>query len=189
MAWAPIAIMAIGTVLSVAGQMQASKAAKKQAESQKQAADYEAAQMNQLAGQTQAASQRAAMNERRRAGMIASRGLAVAGASGGGASDPTVVNLLADIEGEGAFRAATALYQGEDKARQYRMGATGKEFEGAVALQGGQARASAYQLSAFGSTLQGAGSLYGKYGMGGPKAGGLATDGGLYGGGAGAGWG
>ena len=44
--------------------------------------------------------------------MASSRALAIAAASGAGADDPTVVNAIADIEGEGEYRALTALYEG-----------------------------------------------------------------------------
>lgn len=76
----------------------------------------EARQLDTKAGLERASSQREAMEERRKARLLQSRGLAVAAASGGGASDPGVVNLLADIEGEGEYRSLTALYEGNERA-------------------------------------------------------------------------
>ena len=76
----------------------------------------EADQLDEQAGRTRASSQRQAMEERRQARLVASRALAVAAASGGGADDPTVVNLIANTEGEGEYRALTALYNGNEDA-------------------------------------------------------------------------
>jgi len=87
------------------------------ARSEAKALKKEAAQLEVQAGTERAISQRSAMEERRQARLVASRGVAVAAASGGGVDDPTVVNLLADIEGEGEYRALTALYNGEEEAR------------------------------------------------------------------------
>jgi hypothetical protein len=61
----------------------------------------------------------------------------VAAASGAGASDASVVNIVGRIKGEGAYRAATALYAGEDKARVLRMQAAAKRYEGLTAEEAG----------------------------------------------------
>jgi hypothetical protein len=66
----------------------------------------------------------------RRTDLLASRALAVAAASGGGASDPTVVNTIAGIAQEGAYRKAVALYRGDEEARKLTMQAEAAEFEG-----------------------------------------------------------
>jgi hypothetical protein len=51
---------------------------------------------------------------------VASRALAVSAASGAGVTDPTTVRVIANARGEGAVRAATALYEGSARARQLR---------------------------------------------------------------------
>lgn len=91
---------------SIFGGIQKSKALK-----------FEAKQLEGNAGLERAMSQREAMEERRQARLLNSRALAVAAASGGGTDDPTVVNLMADIEGEGEYRALSSLYSGETSAR------------------------------------------------------------------------
>lgn len=68
-----------------------------------------------------ALSQRSAMEEERQARLLASRALAVAAAGGGSVGDPTVANLIADISGEGAYRAGLELYKGRTKARATRQ--------------------------------------------------------------------
>lgn len=96
-----------------------------------QAAEFQAAQLRQNAGQAMASAQRRAFDVDRQSKYVASAALASAAASGGGASDPTVVNLIARNAGEFAYRKAVALYQGEDKARALNLQADAKEFEGA----------------------------------------------------------
>lgn len=158
-----------GTVAGVIGNLSAGRTARKQGEAAQAAANFEAAQMDQAAGQQIASAQRAALEQRRRAALIVSRGLAVAAASGAGASDPTVANLLADVEGEGAYRAGVALYEGEERARQLSLGADAKRYEGEIMKQGGKDRQTAYTIAGIGRGLAGGGSMFAKYGMGGPK--------------------
>lgn len=129
------------SLMSLAGGSQEAAGVKSQAASrarlaaqQREAAEFEAAQLETNAIQTVAASQRAAMEERRQATLATSRMLAVAAASGAGASDPTVINMMARTAGEGAYRAATAMWDGEDKARRMRD-------EAAVARYTGESRA------------------------------------------------
>ena len=95
-----------------------------------QAAQFQAAQLRSNAGQAQASAQRSAFDVDRQSQYVASAALASAAASGGGASDPTVLNLMARNAGEFAYRKSVALYQGEDRARAMNMQADAKEFEG-----------------------------------------------------------
>lgn len=170
----PHALGATGTILNFIGNMGAASTARQAAERQRIAAQLEAAQYDQGAGQVIAAQQREAMSEKRKAQLLASRGLAVAAASGGGASDPTVARLLTDITGEGSYRAALALYAGEDRARQMRYAADVKRYEGETAGRVGKKLASAYQTHALAGLVGGGArlwgkSLYGKYAQGGPR--------------------
>ena len=98
-----------GSVLKAGGTLFSSGAQAKSLKS-------EARQLDTKAGLERASSQREAMEERRKARLLQSRGLAVAAASGGGADDPGVVNILADIAGEGEYRSLTALYEGNERA-------------------------------------------------------------------------
>lgn len=97
----------------------------------------EAKQLDANAGLERAMSQREAMEERRQARLLNSRALAVAAASGGGADDPTVVNIMADIEGEGEYRALTALFNGEASARGLENQARAKRVSARNAKIGG----------------------------------------------------
>lgn len=153
------AIAVAGAVLGAAGQRKAGKAAKKAAQREQQAAEFEALQLEQEAKESQALAQMAAREEERRARLVASRALALA-AAGGSASDPGIANLIADIDGEGAYRAALALYQGESDARKLRMGATTRRISGRASLERGKATQQAYNLQAIGTVLGTGASLY-----------------------------
>lgn len=169
-AWVGTAMTVAGAVSSIVGGMNAASAAEAQAARQKQALDFEAAQQDQAAGQAIAASQREAEVQRHQATLVKSRALALSAASGAGATDPTVVNLISDIAGEGAYRAGVALYQGDEKARQLRMGSAASRYQGDVALETGRNKASAYRWQGITGAISSASSLYGKYGAGGPAA-------------------
>jgi hypothetical protein len=113
----------------------------------------EAQQYEQNAGLERATSQREAMEERRQARLLNSRALAVAAASGGGVDDPTVVNLMANIEGEGEYRALTALFNGEASARGLENQARAKRVSARNAKIGGVIEGVSSMLSA-GSSLK-----------------------------------
>lgn len=123
----------------------------------RRAGDYQAAQDDINAGQQQAASQRTAYDVNRRATLLQSRVQAVAGASGAGATDPSVVDIVSRIAGEGAYRSQLALYQGNDAARALQMRGDAARF------QGRQAQTAGY-VNAFGTVLKGASTLFDKYG-------------------------
>lgn len=161
-----------GTLISAKGQKQAGAAAVKQAEQTSKneliAAEYEAKQAEYLAGQSRAASQRSAYEERRMAGLMASKTLAQAAASGAGASDANVVNTLNQIYMEGAYRSALALYEGEEQARSYEVSATSRRLSGksaaSAALQEGTSAGKASKTASTATLLGGASSLATKYG-------------------------
>lgn len=136
-----------------------------------QEADYlAAAQMEQNAGQDQAAGQRNAQNAQRQSELIQSRALAVAGASGAGMSDPTIVKIMGDLAKEGQLAVDTQLYQGDEAARQGRFAAKVKRYEGDQARKGlniaansaiatGNARATATVLGTIGQGLGAAATI------------------------------
>lgn len=103
-----------------------------------------------------ASGQRVMLEERRNAQLLASRALAVAGASGGGVDDPTVEKIISDIEGEGAYREASAMYEAEAQARKLRQ-------EGDLAAWEGNVKQRQANLGALGSLVGGGGSAYGEW--------------------------
>lgn len=158
-----------GSILQGLGGIMGGMAARRAGKSERAAAQFQAAQLEQNAGQAVAASQRAAAEERRKASLAVSRALAVAAASGGGASDTTVQNVIANLDAEGAYRSMVALYEGQEKSRQLSMAAAGKRYEGELAAQGGRQKGSAMMFAGLGSAAIGGGSLYMKYGRNGPS--------------------
>ena len=145
----PLALMAASTALSAGGTILSSQA-------EGRALNAEAGQLDQMAGTERASSQRTAAEQRRQARLLQSKALA-AGAATGGANDPTVVNIIANLEGEGEYRALTALYEGEEKARSDEMQAAAKRKEAKNTKRAGLITAGA-------KVLEGASTMYGKYG-------------------------
>ncbi len=121
-------------------------------ETLRQAAQFEADQLREQSGDAIAAAQRRAWSEERQARYVASETLARAAASGGGASDPTVVNLIAKQAEEGAYRAQVALYDGNARARQLQRQALAREYEGASRKASAEGAGRASMLGA-GATL------------------------------------
>ena len=182
MAELAVAMAVVGTLVGVAGNVQAGQnaysasqatAAGQEAEGQYRGAaadarkvesDFEAQQMDAKAISERATSHRAAAEERRQMRLAQSKLLARAAAGGGGALDPTVVNLDAQLEGEGEYRALTQLFQGEERARDLESGAALKRYEGAqYGVAGNYARASGKRTATL--TRQGGSQARDSYNM------------------------
>lgn len=146
----PAALMVAGTALSAGGSIISSNAEAKSLRSQ-------AAQLDAQAMTDRASSQRQSIEERRQSRLAQSRALALTGVSGAGSDDPSIVNLMADLEGEGEYRALTALYEGETSARS-------KEAQAAANRKSAKATKTAGILNAAGSILKSGTSLYDRYG-------------------------
>src|SRR3546814_19253939 len=99
---------------------------------------------------------------RRRERLVQSNLIASAAASGAGASDPTILDLQGDIAAEGEYRALTALYQGEERARSMETQARLRPLEGAQVAKAGRSANSGAKIGAFAPVLSSAGSLYGR---------------------------
>lgn len=170
--WIGPALSVGGTLISAQGQQQAGKTAAAQgsaaAANERVAAEYEARQADYLAGQALATSQLEAREQRKAAALLASKALARAAASGAGASDPSVVDILSDLYAEGAYRSALALYEGQEQARSYGVAAQARRLGGSSAAAArqaeGQSVARASNLSMFSTLLRGGSSLLETYG-------------------------
>lgn len=88
--------------------------------------------------------------ERRLKEHMEGRALAVAAASGAGIDDPTMVNLIGDLNAEGEYRILSALYVGQDEAEGLRQQSMNAFREGQYALQAGYMNAAKTVMSAFG---------------------------------------
>lgn len=154
-----------GMIFQQIGYREAGKSARAQGQYARIRAEFDAWQAEEDGKEAVAIGQRAAMEERRQSDLVASRALAVAAASGGGASDPTIVNLIARAKGEGAYRAAVAMYEGESRARQYRIAAAAGRYGGAEAELQGARNALGTAYSGLGAMFQSGASLYARYGV------------------------
>ena len=160
-----------GSIMQMMAAREAGRMARIQGERARVAAEFAAWQAERQAGVAIAISQRQAAEERRQATLVASRALAVSASSGAGVSDPTMVRIIANARGEGAYRANVALYEGEAKARALRLDAVAGRVSGWEAQAEGAARDMGAALAGAGATAKSASSLYAKYGVGGPGKG------------------
>ena len=152
-------------LLQMFGALETGKSARIAGEMAKARSEFEAQEAERQAGISQAIAQRHALEEQRKARLVASRALAVAAASGGGVSDPTVIRLIAAAEGEGSYRAQVALYEGEEKARTLRLQAAASRVAGAEAVVQGRSTETGYMLAGFGALAKSGATLYARYGM------------------------
>lgn len=134
------------------------------------AAQYQAAQLRQMANTEAAQGERSAEWEGIKTQELMSHQLARAASGGGGASDPTIVNIMARTASEGAYRQASALYSGQDAARLRTMQADAEEYQGKAAKDSAFINAAGGILDSGTSILRGAAmsSMLAKYGGRGP---------------------
>lgn len=163
----------IGTVSSIAsvagtlfsGLSMISQYRDSQALAKSQAAQgaYEQKLANQNAGQIEAQSQREALVQKRQGDLVASSAKAKLASGGGQSSDPTAVNLVADIEARGTENYLNELYSGTSRANSVRQG-------GDMAAYQGRLNAASTKSAAKSALVGSAASLMTKYGGDGPKA-------------------
>ena len=153
MAWLKYAAAAVSAVSSLK-QGQASNAQLQQ----------QAIQDESDANSAQVQAQAAAANERKRAKIVRSRALSIAGASGAGVSDPTVVDILAGIDTEGEVRALNALYEGDTAAAGLRTAAKAHRKMGNAAQNAGYLNAASSVAGGVGKYAENNPSFFAKYG-------------------------
>lgn len=140
---------------------------KRQGIAQQFAAEFSAKQMDENAQVALAAAQQSANEERRMSAVLQSRALAVAGASGAGVSDPTILRIVGSIAEEGELAARTRLYEGTEAARSLRIQAEVARYEGRMAREGlqvqGQAIRDAGEARRTASLISTAASVWDKY--------------------------
>lgn len=130
---APLDLNAVGGGLSSVGLGVSSISRLMQGVAQRQASKSTADQLRLNADSAAASSERQAADIAQQTQLITSRALAVAAGSGGGASDPTVINLIAQDAQRGAYMQSVALYGGQDRARALDAQADVAEYEGKAA--------------------------------------------------------
>jgi hypothetical protein len=161
------AMQGAGTITSVLGQLQSGDAAAAAGASEQQASNYRAAVLRQQATATRGQSSAEASDTALRTQYVLSSARARAGASGAGATDPSVVNTEGLIAGRGEYNVLSQLFSGEEKARGLENQASLDVFTGQQQRIAGQVSQSSYNTRAISTALQGGSSLFAKYGNGG----------------------
>lgn len=143
-------VAAASTALTVAATVGQGRAQAKQA-------GYAAQQLADNAKAEKAGAILDAQQERKKANLVKSRALAVAGASGTDPSSVGISNILTDIDTEGDFNVLGTLISGDYAAR-------GLNRQAAATANEGQARKKAAYVSAGLTALDGGLSWFDKYG-------------------------
>lgn len=146
----------IGTVLNAFGAIKSGNAAADAGRAQQLQAEYQAQQLEQNAGQDIATGQRAAAEQLRQARLLQSRALAVAAASGGGAMDPSVLNIIGGIDMEGKLAADIEMYNAKESARGKKDDARALRYTGQEYAAAGKETKRASRLTALTTVLGGA---------------------------------
>jgi hypothetical protein len=141
---------AIGSVVSAAGSIAAANA-------QVAAAKAEQLQLNQIAAEKVAIATRRIADKDREKKLLMSRGQAVAASSGGGATDPTVLELMGGIE-------KTAFVQQGEMLAQAQTAANLDRYQGRVGVAVAKANRTASTIGAIGGALAGGTEAFAKYG-------------------------
>lgn len=140
---------------------------------QNQALEFEALQLERKANSERAMAQREYINAQRDKRLAQSKVVASAAAGGGSTLDPSVVDIIGDLEAEGKYNADSALYTGETAARSFSSQATLNRYEGALVTQAADAEASLLRQSGdiYRATGQTEANLYKASGKNAKKAG------------------
>lgn len=171
----PAMAIAFSSGLKAFGLAQSGNDAVASAKRRQQANEFEAQQLDINANQSIGAAQRVAFQKGQEGDLMLSRLKALAAASGGGATDPTVLNLQAGLMHQKAYNLASALYSGEEQARSMRMQAAGKRYSGALGVSDAEDTKRGYDFAAIGSLASGGSSLFEKYGDKTPGFGGVGA--------------
>lgn len=160
---AAIPLVAAGTALNFIGNWSQADAIKAQGRRQAAAANYTATELDTLAGQQKAAGQSAGAEVERQGALVNSSVLARAAASGGGASDPSVVSLMKRNAGETWYRSALARFEGDEQSRVTTDKAAAARYGGQIAVADADVAAKAMRTRAFATALSSVGTAGSKY--------------------------
>ena len=147
----------MGELIMLYGTAKLAKEQRSAGKERQRSAYIEAGQLDDKADVTRGATQREATREKLIADYTGSTALAAAAASGAGVQNVNVLNLMAEIEAEGEYRAASKLYSGEQEAR-------GMEDAADNLRRGGDAYRKAGKMQALGTILQGSNTFVDRYG-------------------------
>jgi hypothetical protein len=125
-----VASAVVGASISAMGAIQQGKATNANAK-------FQAKQLEQQAGQDRASSQRVAIEKRREGDIALSNVQAAAAGAGGGATDPTVLDIQGGIAKQSEYNALSALFSGEERGRGQELQAVSSRMQGKQAQKAG----------------------------------------------------
>ncbi len=146
MAFAPAILGVLGTVVSAGGSILAGQQAKA-------AANFEAKQLERQANEKRAQATREVAQQYADRKELMGNQIAVAAASGGGASDPTVMDLLGDTAAYGYVQNQNTYANAENIGRQLEGQADAKRIEGKNAQTASFINAGSSLLSGLSGTM------------------------------------
>lgn len=150
----PVTALAVGaTVLSAGAAIQQgaaqAKLAEYQSKAQQDSLNTQAKQMEVIAGQERAAAIQKMIQQGKQKRIAQSRAQALAAAGGGGSLDPSVVNIIGDLEEEGYRNQQMALWEGEERAKDLEFGARTKRNDGATQAKIGKYAGQQYRTAGY----------------------------------------
>lgn len=145
-------VAAIPAILSVGGTALSAISGINQANNENKVAQANNVALQAKANQDAASAQRQEVQQQRQTQLALSREQALAGASGGSATDPTVLNLSKQIAQQGTYNALSAAYNGQ-------AAANADIYQGNIDLFKGQQAVSAAPMTALGTVLAGFGKF------------------------------
>ena len=132
-------------------------------------------QLNQMAAQERAVASRDAQAKNKEGSLLLSKQQAIAASSGGGATDPTVMELAGDIKKETNVQSRELMRQGLEKGQML-------DYKGKVGVDMARAQSRISMLGGIGNLIGGVAENFGgisdafsKYGRGLPTASALNT--------------
>ena len=147
----------VSLALTAFGTLAGAAAARRQAEAERVAADYNAQMLERKANEERAVGTRKSAEKRRELEYAQSRLQSRAAASGGSASDPGTISLAADIEQQGTYNAMATMAAYTGTAINY-------ENQASLTRYMGDMRAQALEDKAKGTLIEGFGGLASKLG-------------------------
>ena len=140
---------AAGTLLKAAAMFRGGEAAASEGAAVQRAREFEATQIESTARQERAMATQKASGEARKGRLVQSALTARAAASGGSATDPSVLSLAGQIAEEVDLRKRLALFEGEIDAQALEAIASGRRATGAEARRVGKIKRQAARSKGF----------------------------------------
>ena len=158
-AYMPAIAIAVSSGFKAAGLLSQGAGGVEAASRSKQAAEFQAQQLEINSGQALASSQRRAYLKGLEGQRLIS---AIKARAGAGGADPTVLNIIAQAEASRAYAMQVERYEGKDTARTLNMKAAATRYQADLSVADAKSAKRGYDFAAFGTLAEGA-SLFQKY--------------------------